>query len=288
MAPVLLAWVVGLILPVMSAPRASAQDAVLNREVADIEVQLRLHDIQITEMKSQVAVLQQQNQSLTAELIQITELKSQVAVLQQQNQSLTAELANIRAGKAGSSVKAPFEVVGSSGQALFRVVERGGGEVLILRQGTPMIELGLGSKGHPGLRIAGSAGVESNLAFVGAVGNAGIVNVHSDSGGAFAFIDAGDGPVPQLAVGSGESVAASLRLVDRKRGALVIFDPAGNPAVSATTNSAGLGEVDVQAGPDAVAWMRVAEDLTGGYNCAVRKGRQWCVGVNLPLTLGGK
>jgi len=55
MAPVLLAWVVGLISPVMSAPRASAQPATLDSRVTEIEARPRLHDNQVGELKSQIA-----------------------------------------------------------------------------------------------------------------------------------------------------------------------------------------------------------------------------------------
>lgn len=305
MARVALACIVGLTLPVMFAPRAGAQTVGFDPRVAEIQARQILADIQIGELKSQLAVLQQQNNYLWSEVASLrnndalqrtllefnNKLEDEIVKANTTNagaiQSLKTELANIRAGQTGSAVKAPFDVVGSSGQPLFRVVERGGGEVLIMRQGAPMIELGLGSKGNPGLRIAGSGGVEENVAFVGRLGDGGVVNVHPDSGAASAGMEARGG-MTQLAVGDTAKTAASLRLVDGRRPALVIFDPAGNAAVSATTNPSGLGEVVVQAGPDAVAWMKVADDLTGGSNCAVRKRGLWCVGINLPLTLGGK
>jgi hypothetical protein len=116
-----------------SAPSAHCQAANLDARVAELEVRLHLDDKQIAELKSQVALLQDRNNTL----------------------------------KAGSVVTAPFEVVSASGQKLLRVVERGGGELLLMNHGVPMVEIGLGSQENPGLRVAGPSGVDENVAFIG-------------------------------------------------------------------------------------------------------------------------
>jgi uncharacterized coiled-coil protein SlyX len=262
-----------------------AQSSTLEGRIADLEFRMHLREKHEAELSAQMATLQKQLTSVQSkatnlekraydieqavvslnleiaqsekakEIQNIEQLQKDQAKLEQAVNDLRLQVAHLPRGGPTSVVRAPFKVVNDAGKALMEVSELAGGGNVEVVGPDGMVFVGIGIR-PSGPTIA----VRANNRIV-------------------ATMQARDGD-GVLAVGPGKGVAILASAGDH--GELVISNSSG-PVVHATTNAQGLGEVAIVKGSAAKAYIKEADDGTGGATCAVRNDKLWCVGINVPL-----
>jgi hypothetical protein len=239
------------------APPANAASAGAESKLADLESRLQRAEIRIAELTS----------------------------AKKRTRQLTAE----RSGT--TRIRAPFEVVGPSGNVLMRVSAGvpGGDGIVDLNDSAGKVKARI----RVDQRSAGQFVAFSNNA-VG--GGTAILGLGKDTGSGILDLLSSDAE-HEVRISSGNAVTGpyvnlqtkaqvnvSLNGSDR-HGQLVIFNERGKSVVNATTNPAGQGEVVITAEDQTVrAFIRSLGD--DGDACVVRKGQIHCLNIGTPM--GGR
>jgi hypothetical protein len=240
------------------APPANAASTGAESKLADLESRLQRAEMRISELTS----------------------------AKKRTRQLTAE----RSGT--TRIRAPFEVVGPSGNVLMRVysqVPSGTGAVDVndnegkvkarirvdQRSAGQFVAFSKPNANGGGMAILG-LGKDTASGIVDLTSSDGEHEVHISSGNAVT------GPYVNLQTNT--QINASLNGSDR-HGQLVIFNGRGKAVVNATTNPAGQGEVVITGEDQTVrAFIRSLGD--DGDACVVRKGQIHCLNIGIPM--GGR
>lgn len=236
------------------APPAIAASTGAERKLADIESRLQRAEMRISELTSA--------------------------------KKYTRELTAARSGP--TRVRAPFEVVGPSGNVLMRVISNGRDGVIEVNNaaGKVVARMFPSPDNHGGTFQAYAADGQGS-AYLGLGGKSSSGLLLLDSFDDAREVHIGTGTVATGAyvnLQSKDTVKASLNTSDR-HGQLVIMNERGKSVVNATTNPAGQGEVVITAEDQTVrAFIRSLGD--DGDACVVRKGQIHCLNIGIPM--GGR
>jgi hypothetical protein len=194
----------------------------------------------------------------------------------------------LTAGRSGTTrIRAPFELIGRSGNVVMRVFEdTAGGHLELNDSAGKVVARAYNVQGGGGsFESLGAVGEGFAALGVSSKSKSGFVSLHSaDDGQDIRMSAATTATGAYINLLSHDTVKASLNTSDR-HGQLVIFNERGKAVVNATTDAAGQGEVAITAENQEVrAFMR--SQGADGNTCVVRKGQLHCLEIGIPM--GGR
>jgi len=196
-----------------------------------------------------------------------------------------------KAPPAGNRFVAPFEVVDGAGQTILYVTEGGGdgrtrGAYIYTSSEQPVVAITTPGNSGGLVRVSQAESIDTRVSIGALGGSLGLLVSREDQTQAYVGRNEYGGVVQVFS--SGDKPRTALLTEPDGRGSVVVFSGSGTPIASIAESDKVTGTGRLTAadpsgnGVFSAGWT----PDTGGNACVIRKGRLWCVGVNIPLGIG--